>query len=213
MGAEKYAAAMGNRHYFYNRMALQYCFKKGVLEAGCDEAGRGCLAGPVFAAAVILPPRFRHPLLNDSKQVPPKEREELRIYIERKALAFAVHSLCHNTIDELNILQASVRCMHEALKKLALQPQHVIVDGHYFKPFGDVPHQCLVQGDARFASIAAASILAKTARDAYMEQLHELHPVYHWARNKGYGTRAHQLALAQHGPSPYHRRSFRLQYF
>lgn len=183
-----------------------------LLEAGCDEAGRGCLAGPVFAAAVILPPGFQHPLLNDSKQLSERQRYALRPVIEGAATAFAVASLCNKKIDELNILQASVQCMHEALKGLAVQPRYILVDGNYFKPYKKLPHQCIVQGDGLYASIAAASILAKTARDDYMQSLHHHHPEYGWAQNKGYGTRQHRQALRRHGPTPYHRRSFRLDY-
>ena len=185
---------------------------KDVLEAGCDEAGRGCLAGPVFAAAVILPPHFHHPLLNDSKQLSEKQRYSLRPIIEQQAVAFAVASLCNNQIDALNILQASVKSMHEALKKLAVQPQHILVDGNYFKPYNGLPHQCITQGDGLYAAIAAASVLAKTYRDDYMRQLHQKHPQYNWAQNKGYGTREHQQALNAYGPTPFHRRSFRLHY-
>jgi ribonuclease HII len=187
-------------------------FQNEVLEAGCDEAGRGCLAGPVFAAAVILPPCFYHPLLNDSKQLSEKQRYELRLVIEAHAIAFAVASLCHKKIDALNILQAAIKSMHGALKKLAVQPQHILVDGNYFKPYKKLPHQCIVQGDGLYASIAAASILAKTYRDDYMKRLHQKYPQYGWAQNKGYGTKEHQQALNQYGPTPYHRRSFRLDY-
>lgn len=193
-------------------MSLRAFYQEGFIEAGCDEAGRGCLAGPVFAAAVILPKDFQHPLLNDSKQLSEKQRYNLRPVIEQHAIAFAVASLCNNQIDALNILQASVKSMHEALKKLAVQPQHILVDGNYFKPYNNLPHYCIVQGDGLYASIAAASILAKTYRDDYMRQLHEEHPQYNWAQNKGYGTKTHQQALNQYGPSPYHRRSFRLDY-
>jgi ribonuclease HII len=183
-----------------------------MLEAGCDEAGRGCLAGPVFAAAVVLPPHFQHPLLNDSKQLSEKQRYELRPVIEEAALAFAVAQLCNHTIDELNILNASFRCMHEAIKKLGVTPQALLIDGNRFLPYGGIPHHCIVQGDGLYASIAAASILAKTYRDDFMQALHAEHPQYGWARNKGYGTKEHQQALTQYGPSPYHRRSFRLDY-
>lgn len=193
-------------------MALRAFYNEGILEAGCDEAGRGCLAGPVFAAAVVLPPGFYNPLLNDSKQLSEKQRYALRPFIEQHAIAFAVASLCAKKIDALNILQASVKSMHEALKKLTVQPQYILVDGNYFKPYKKLPHQCIVQGDSLYASIAAASILAKTYRDDYMRSLHQQHPEYGWAQNKGYGTQAHQQALIKYGPSPYHRRSFRLDY-
>jgi ribonuclease HII len=183
-----------------------------LLEAGCDEAGRGCLAGPVFAAAVILPKDFEHPQLNDSKLLSEKQRYDLRPIIESNAITFAVASLCNNTIDELNILQASLRCMHEAIKKLSITPQALLIDGNRFHPYAAIPHECIVQGDGLYASIAAAGILAKTYRDDFMQGLHAAHPQYGWARNKGYGTKEHQLALTKFGPSPYHRRSFRLNY-
>lgn len=193
-------------------MGLLAFYQDILLEAGCDEAGRGCLAGPVFAAAVILPPDFCHPLLNDSKQLSEKQRYELRPLIEEKAIAFAVASLCAKKIDQHNILQASIKSMHGALKKLAVPPQYILIDGNYFKRYKKLPHQCIVQGDCLYASIAAASILAKTYRDDYMLGLHQKHPQYNWARNKGYGTKEHQQALNQYGPTPYHRRSFRLDY-
>lgn len=191
---------------------LQPYLHPHILEAGCDEAGRGCLAGPVFAAAVILPNDFYHPLLNDSKQLSESERMELRPYIEQHATAFAVASLCNKQIDKLNILQASIKSMHLAVKALSVVPQFLLVDGNRFKPYKKLPYQCVVKGDATYASIAAASILAKTYRDDFMKDLHQQAPQYHWLQNKGYGTRAHQLALNLHGPSKYHRRSFRLDY-
>lgn len=187
-------------------------YKPEVLEAGLDEAGRGCLAGPVFAAAVVLPPHFFHPLLNDSKQLTEKERNALRVVIEKEALAFTVAQLCNRTIDEINILQASVQAMHGAVAALSLQPQHLIVDGNYFRSYGTIPYTCVVGGDARFASIAAASVLAKTYRDEYMKDLHRQYPQYDWLHNKGYGTARHRQALIMHGPTPYHRQSFRLDY-
>lgn len=191
---------------------LRPYFNKEVLEAGCDEAGRGCLAGPVFAAAVILPHDFQHSLLNDSKKLSEKQRYELRPVIEEAAIAFAVASQCNNTIDTFNILNASLRCMHEAIKKLPVPPQALLIDGNRFYPYQNLSHQCVVQGDGLYASIAAASILAKTYRDDFMQGLHAEHPQYGWARNKGYGTKEHQQALSRYGPSPYHRRSFRLDY-
>ena len=193
-------------------MALPAYYQDVLIEAGCDEAGRGCLAGPVFAAAVILPKDFEHPLLNDSKLLSEKQRYALRPEIEAAALSFAVASLCNNTIDEVNILQASFRCMHEAIKKLHVTPQLLLIDGNRFHPYPAIPHQCIVEGDRLYASIAAAGILAKTYRDDFMMGLHEQHPEYGWARNKGYGTKEHQQALHQYGPSRYHRRSFRLDY-
>ncbi len=191
---------------------LQPYLHPHLLEAGCDEAGRGCLAGPVFAAAVILPKDFYHPLLNDSKLLAEKDRLELRPYIEQHAIAFAVASLCNKQIDKINILQASIKSMHLAVKSLSIAPQFLLVDGNRFKPYKKVPHQCVVKGDATYASIAAASVLAKTYRDDFMKDLHRQAPQYNWLQNKGYGTRAHQLALNLHGPSKYHRRSFRLSY-
>ena len=193
-------------------MALHAYYQHEFIEAGCDEAGRGCLAGPVFAAAVILPRDFEHPMLNDSKLLSEKQRYELRPFIEKHAVAFAVASVSPKKIDGLNILQASIKGMHEALKKLAVPPQHILVDGNYFKPYKKLPHRCIVQGDSLYASIAAASVLAKTYRDDLMQQLHQKHPQYGWAQNKGYGTREHQEALNKYGPSPHHRRSFRLDY-
>ncbi|MBD0276375.1 MAG: ribonuclease HII [Flavisolibacter sp.] len=191
---------------------LQTYLHENLLEAGCDEAGRGCLAGPVFAAAVILPKDFYHPLLNDSKQLTEKERYELRPLIEQLAIACAVASLCNKKIDKLNILQAAIKSMHLAIKKLSVCPEFLLIDGNYFKRYKRIPHQCIVQGDSAYASIAAASVLAKTYRDDYMKELHQKHPCYNWAQNKGYGTKEHQVALEKHGPSRYHRTSFRLDY-
>ncbi len=193
------------------RMLLPY-YQKDLIEAGCDEAGRGCLAGPVYAAAVILPIDFFHPLLNDSKQLNQEQREELRPVIEQHAIAYAVTSLCNKKVDKYNILQAAIRGMHEAVKQLSVQPQHLIIDGNYFRKFKKIPHKCVVNGDATYSSIAAASILAKTYRDDYMRELHKKCPRYNWASNKGYATREHQEALDKWGPSRYHRRSFRLEY-
>lgn len=191
---------------------LQSFFDEVLLEAGCDEAGRGCLAGPVYAAAVILPKNFSHPLLNDSKQLSEEERYFLRPVIEKHAIAFAVADLCNKQIDKINILKASFKSMHLAVKKLVPQPQLLLVDGNRFTPYKKIPHRCIIQGDAQFASIAAASILAKTYRDDYMKMLHKKFPVYNWAQNKGYATREHQRALEKHGPTRYHRQSFRLDY-
>ena len=181
-----------------------------LTEAGCDEAGRGCLAGPVFAAAVILPRTFRHPLLNDSKQLKEDERNVLRVVIEREAVAFAVASICNEEIDRINILKASFKAMHEALARLSLQPQMLLIDGNRFHPYGDIPHTCIIQGDGKYASIAAASVLAKTYRDEYMQALHEQYPQYGWKENKGYPTRFHRDAIRSHGDTPFHRRTFRL---
>ncbi len=186
------------------------CMEPGRLEAGCDEAGRGCLAGPVFAAAVILPHNFHCDGLNDSKQLSEKERAKLRIIIEKKALCYAVEACSPAEIDEINILWASVKAMHRALAHLAIPPEHILVDGNRFRPFGNIFHTCVIKGDAKYRSIAAASILAKTYRDEYMQQLHKAHPAYDWHRNKGYPTKAHREAISQYGITPHHRKSFRL---
>lgn len=184
-------------------------FQKGILEAGCDEAGRGCLAGPVFAAAVILPSDFYHPLLNDSKQLSETHRVLLRPIIESNALAWAVAAIDHQTIDQINILKASIKGMHEAVAQLALKPELLLIDGNRFTPYLGIPHQCIVKGDSKFASIAAASILAKTHRDEYMNLLHLQYPQYHWDQNKGYPTKAHKLAISENGLSPLHRETFK----
>ena len=178
------------------------------MEAGCDEAGRGCLAGPVFAAAVILPKTFRHPLLNDSKQVTEEDREALRPIIEEKAITWAVAMVDHEEIDRINILKASFKAMHLAIDQLMVRPELLLIDGHIFSPYFGIVHQCVVKGDATYASIAAASILAKTHRDAYMRRLHEEHPQYGWNENKGYGTEHHREQIMQIGLSPYHRKTF-----
>ena len=181
-----------------------------LLEAGCDEAGRGCLAGPVFAAAVILPKDFHHPLLNDSKQLTEKQRDMLREVVEREALAVAVARLDAPEIDQLNILKASIEAMHRALDALRLRPEFVLVDGNRFRPYPGVPHQTVVKGDGKFASIAAASVLAKTHRDAWMRRLDAECPQFNWRQNMGYPTEAHRAAIRQFGATVYHRRSFRL---
>jgi ribonuclease HII len=180
------------------------------IEAGCDEAGRGCLAGAVFAAAVILPTDFFHPLLNDSKQLTENQRNVLRVEIEREAVAWAVASLSPSEIDRLNILKSSIAAMHRALAKLTRTPEFILIDGNRFTAYQNIPHLCVVKGDAKYASIAAASVLAKTYRDEAMEQLHLEYPDYHWADNKGYPTEAHRQAIRDFGITPYHRRSFRL---
>ncbi|WP_240646708.1 ribonuclease HII [Chitinophaga rhizosphaerae] len=185
-------------------------FQDELMEAGCDEAGRGCLAGPVFAAAVILPRDFSHPFLNDSKQMTESDRIELRAVIEARALAFAVASVDNEEIDRINILKASFKAMHIALARLSLQPQLLLIDGNRFTPYGNIPHTCIIQGDGKYASIAAASVLAKTYRDEYMQNLHEQFPNYGWKDNKGYPTRQHRDAIRNHGDTPFHRRSFRL---
>ena len=187
-------------------------YQEDLIEAGCDEAGRGCLAGPVFAAAVILPKDFFHPLLNDSKQLTEKERYDLRPIIEKEAISFGIGSCSIKEIDKLNILWASFKCMHLAIKKLSVLPQLLLIDGNRFKPYKKIPHQCIIQGDGLYMSIAAASILAKTYRDDYMKELHRKFPRYNWEQNKGYATKEHQQALNNHGPSKFHRTSFRLNY-
>lgn len=183
---------------------------KNILEAGCDEAGRGCLAGPVVAAAVILDPKKRIRGLNDSKILSEKKREELRPIIQQKALAWAVGVVSNVEIDKINILSASFLAMHRALDHLAVRPEELLIDGNRFKTYQDLPHHCMIKGDARFLSIAAASILAKTHRDELMEKLHQQHPQYDWKRNKAYPTKAHRQAIALHGTTPHHRMSFRL---
>ena len=191
---------------------LKINHQEELLEAGCDEAGRGCLAGPVYAAAVILPKDFFHLTLNDSKQLTEKERNELRPYIEEKAVAFSVASLCNKKIDKINILNASIKSMQIAVKKLCVQPGMLLIDGNRFKKYKKIPHCCIIQGDGIYSSIAAASILAKTYRDDYMKQLHRKHPKYNWQQNKGYATLEHRDALNKYGPTSYHRKSFRLIY-
>jgi len=181
-----------------------------LVEAGCDEAGRGCLAGPVFAAAVILPKDFRHPLLNDSKQLSENQRDVLREIIEKEALAWSVAQVDAPEIDRINILKASFLAMHRALENLAQQPEFILVDGNRFYKYAAVPHLCVVKGDGKYAAIAAASILAKTWRDEFMLRLHAEFPHYNWHSNKGYPTEAHREAIRQHGITPYHRRSFQL---
>lgn len=182
---------------------------KGRLEAGCDEAGRGCLAGPVFAAAVILPPGFRCPGLNDSKKLGAEEREAYRHIIEKNAIAWSVASIDAPVIDRINILRASIQAMHNALRTLSMRPDFILVDGNRFYPFEDIGHECVIQGDGRFRSIAAASVLAKTHRDEYMRRMHESYPHYGWEQNKGYGTEYHRNAMTINGLTPEHRRSFR----
>ena len=181
-----------------------------ACEAGCDEAGRGCLAGSVYAAAVVLPPDYTHPLLNDSKQLTDARRRALRTDIERDALAWAVGTATAAEIDEINILRASILAMHRALDGLSLRPDFIIVDGNRFTPYGHTPHATIVKGDARYLSIAAASILAKTYRDDEMHRLAALYPGYGWERNAGYPTAAHREAIARLGVTPYHRRTFKL---
>ncbi len=190
---------------------LKNSYQEILLEAGCDEAGRGCYAGPVFAAAVILPGSFFHPLLNDSKQLTAEERYALRPVIEEQAIDYAIGVVDETEIDRINILWAAVKAMHIAVKKLKKQrPQLLLIDGNQFKKFRGIPHQCIVKGDGLYASIAAASILAKTYRDDHMVKLHETYPHYQWQNNKGYGTRVHRDAILAHGPCIHHRRSFNI---
>jgi ribonuclease HII len=185
-------------------------FSEFVLESGADEAGRGCLAGPVTAAAVLLPADFRHELLNDSKQLTEKQRQYLRPIIEAHAISFAVTHLDPLVIDEINILNASIKAMQESVLKLDPLPLYIIVDGNRFKPVTNIPHSCIIKGDEKYLSIAAASILAKTYRDDYMEVLHDEFPMYNWKQNKGYPTIEHRKAIKEFGPTKYHRMTFRL---
>lgn len=191
-----------------NTVALPPCLQPGIFEAGCDEAGRGCLAGPVFAAAVILPDDYSNPLVNDSKQLSERRRMELREEIMEKAVAWAIAKVDADEIDRINILQASIEAMHRALTQLAVRPGAIIVDGNKFKPYADIPHQTIVKGDGKFANIAAASILAKTERDLFMMRAHEQYPGYGWDRNKGYPTAEHRAAIAALGTTPLHRLTF-----
>ncbi len=192
-----------------NFQLLPY-FKEGILEAGCDEAGRGCLAGPVVAAAVILPPDFDYGILNDSKKLSEKQRKELRPIIENGALAWAVEMVSNEEIDKVNILNASFLAMNRAVQKLTIQPEHLLIDGNRFRPQNDIPFTCMIKGDGRFYSIAAASVLAKTWRDEIMEKIHTEFPDYDWDRNKGYPTLKHREAIVKYGVTKYHRLSFRL---
>lgn len=189
---------------------LKPFFQNDLLEAGCDEAGRGCYAGPVFAAAVILPKNFFHPLLNDSKQLSEKTRYELREVIEKESITYAVASVDNNEIDEINILKASFKAMHLALDKLKLRPELLLIDGNKFARYKKIPHHCIIKGDAIYSSIAAAGILAKTYRDDYMKIIHEEFPNYKWSSNKGYGTADHRKAIEQYGLCRYHRKSFNI---
>ena len=190
---------------------LQSFYQTELIEAGSDEAGRGCYAGPVFAAAVVLPVDFYHPLLNDSKQVAPKERELLKNVIESSAIAWAVASVDNTEIDHINILQASYKAMHQAIDQLLPKPQLLLIDGNRFIPYKKTPHHCIIKGDALYSSIAAASILAKTYRDAYMQQLHQEFPYYGWDKNKGYGTLQHRTAIEKYGLCKYHRKSYAIE--
>jgi ribonuclease HII len=181
-----------------------------VLEAGTDEAGRGCLCGPVVAAAVILPEDFAHPFLNDSKQLSEKQRNELKPFIEKNALSFGVSFVDEKEVDQINVLQASIIGMHRSISQLKPLPEYIIVDGNKFKPFKEIPHETIVKGDAKYLSIAAASVLAKTYRDEFMEKIHQEFPMYNWKQNKGYPTKQHRAAIREFGITKYHRKTFKL---
>ncbi|WPP53511.1 ribonuclease HII [Catalinimonas niigatensis] len=189
---------------------LQSCFTPDLIEAGCDEVGRGCLAGPVVAAAVILPKDFTHPLLKDSKLLSLAQRNLLKEEIKVRALAYAIAEVDPQTIDEINILNASFLAMHRAVENLGILPELLLIDGNRFNPYPFIPHQCIIKGDSKFLSIAAASVLAKTYRDTLMHQLADEFPEYGWHSNVGYPTKVHRSAIAEHGPTPWHRKSFRL---
>lgn len=189
---------------------LQINYSGSILEAGKDEAGRGCLCGPVVAAAVILPIDFEHPFLNDSKQLTEKQRNLLRPYIEEHAIAFGVSFVDEKEVDAINVLQASITGMQRSIEQLNPQPEFIIVDGNKFRNYKEIPHETIVKGDAKFMSIAAASVLAKTYRDAFMEKIHQEFPMYHWQQNKGYPTQQHRDAIREFGITKYHRKSFRL---
>ena len=191
------------------RLLLPF-FHNKFIEAGVDEAGRGCYAGPVFAAAVILPKDFYHPLLNDSKQLTKEERDCLRPVIEKECIVYAVSSVSNDEIDRINILQASFKAMHLALNKLKSKPDILLIDGNRFKPYKKIPHHCIIKGDGIYASIAASSVLAKTYRDEYMQNLHKKYKMYSWHNNKGYGTAEHRAAIEVHGLCRYHRKSFNI---
>ncbi len=193
-----------------NQEGLLSFYQDGIIEAGCDEAGRGCLAGPVVAAAVILPADFTHQVLNDSKQISEKKRYELRKEIEESAITYAVGIIDNNEIDEINILKASILGMHKALDSLKKTPEHIIIDGNKFFNYKDIPHKTIIKGDSKYYSIAAASILAKTYRDDIMNDLHFKYPEYNWKDNKGYPTKQHRQAIKEFGITPFHRISFRL---
>ena len=190
---------------------MQPFYQKKYIEAGCDEVGRGCYAGPVYAAAVILPKNFHHPLLNDSKKVSASNRELLRTIIEQESIAYAVASVEVVEIDAINILNASFKSMHLAIDQLSRIPSLLLIDGNKFKPYKKINHHCIVKGDSIYASIAAASILAKTYRDEYMQALYQQFPYYHWDKNKGYGTAEHRNAIEQYGLCVHHRKSFNIQ--
>lgn len=189
---------------------LKLKYQHKLLEAGTDEAGRGCLSGPVVAAAVILPDDFEHPFLNDSKQLTEKKRQELRPYIEEHAIAWAVSFIDERKIEEINILHASILAMHTSIQQLKIQPEFIVVDGNKFKPLNDIPYKTIIKGDGKYMNIAAASILAKTYRDAYMEKIHKEFPHYNWQKNKGYPTKEHRIAIREIGVTKHHRKTFKL---
>ncbi len=189
---------------------LELKYHKDLIECGTDEAGRGCLAGPVTAAAVILKDDFKNKLLNDSKQLSEKNRDSLRILIEEEALCYGVSHVMMEEIDEINILNASILGMHRSIEQLSTSPEHIAVDGNKFKPYQEIPHQCVIKGDGKYLNIAAASILAKTYRDEFMTKIHEEYPMYNWKQNKGYPTKQHREAIKKYGITKYHRKSFRL---
>jgi len=188
---------------------LSYYLPHGI-EAGCDEAGRGCLAGPVYAAAVVLPRDYYHPLLNDSKMLNPIQREEIKELIKEESLSWTVSKVYPKTIDKINILNATIRAMHLALERLYVKPTRLLIDGNTFKPYKGITYKCIIKGDRKYFSIAAASVLAKTYRDAYMKRLHKKHPEYNWFENKGYPTKDHRYSIRKFGLTKYHRRSFRV---
>ena len=189
---------------------LELKYHKDLIECGTDEAGRGCLAGPVTAAAVILKDDFKNKLLNDSKQLSEKNRDSLRILIEEEALCYGVSHVMMEEIDEINILNASILGMHRSIEQLSTSPEHIAVDGNKFKPYQEIPHQCVIKGDGKYLNIAAASILAKTYRDEFMTKIHDEYPMYNWKQNKGYPTKQHREAIKKYGITKYHRKSFRL---
>lgn len=189
---------------------LKPYFQKKLLEAGCDEAGRGCLAGPVYAAAVILPKDYKNNILNDSKQLSETKRKLLRTEIEKEAISYAIGKVDNIEIDKINILNASFLAMHRAIEQLNIQPELLLIDGNRFKPYQKIPHECIIKGDGKFLSIAAASILAKTYRDDFMEEAHKNFPIYDWKTNKGYPTKKHRNGIKEYGSTPLHRLSFRL---
>jgi len=189
---------------------LKSYFQKELIEAGCDEAGRGCLAGPVYAAAVILPKDYKNKTLNDSKQISEKKRDLLRVEIEKDAIAFGVGIVDNLEVDKINVLNASFLAMHRAVEKLAQTPKLLLIDGNRFNPYPNIAHECIIKGDGKYLSIAAASILAKTYRDEFMYDAHQQHPQYAWTNNKGYPTKAHRAAIKEFGATPLHRKSFKL---